>query len=93
MLDFYADWCISCKELENITFKDEAVISKLKGFTLLKADVTENNDDDKAMQAKFGVVGPPALIFWNKNNKEIKSSQIVGYKNAEDFLNIINKHF
>lgn len=93
MLDFYADWCISCKELENITFKDEAVISKLKGFTLLKADVTENNDDDKALQAKFGVVGPPALIFWDKNNKEIKSSQIVGYKNAEDFLNIVNKHF
>jgi len=93
MLDFYADWCVSCKELEGITFKDPAVIDRLGDFTLLKADVTENNDDDKAMQAKFGVVGPPALIFWDKNNKEIKAAQIVGYKNPEDFLTIVNKHF
>ncbi len=74
MLDFYADWCISCKELEGITFKDPAVIAKLNKFTLLKADVTKNNDDDKAMQKRFGVVGPPALIFWNEENKEIKAS-------------------
>ncbi len=93
MLDFYADWCISCKELEGITFKDSAVIAKLNKFTLLKADVTKNNDDDKAMQKRFGVVGPPALIFWNEENKEIKASQIVGYKNAEDFLEIVNKYF
>lgn len=93
MLDFYADWCISCKEIEGITFKDPMVIDKLSGFTLLKADVTKNTDDDKAMQKRFGVVGPPALIFWDKDNNEIKSSQIVGYKNAEDFLEILNKHF
>lgn len=93
MLDFYADWCISCKELENITFKDEAVVAKLKQFTLLKADVTDNTDDDKAMQDKYGIVGPPGLIFWDQNNKEIKSAKIVGYKNAEDFLEIVNKHF
>lgn len=93
MLDFYADWCISCKELEEITFKDPRVIEKLKGFSLLKADVTENNADDKAMQKRFGVVGPPALIFWDKDNNEIKASQIVGYKDADDFLEIINRHF
>jgi len=93
MLDFYADWCISCKELEGITFKDATVLAKLNEFTLIKADVTKNTDDDKAMQKRFGVVGPPALIFWDKDNKEIKSSQIVGYKNAEDFLAIVNKHF
>lgn len=93
MLDFYADWCISCKEIENITFKDPLVIEKLNGFTLIKADVTKNTDDDKAMQKRFGVVGPPSLIFWDKDNNEIKSAQIVGYKNAEDFLEIINKYF
>ena len=93
MLDFYADWCVSCKELEGITFKDPAVIAKLNEFTLIKADVTKNNDDDKAMQKRFGVVGPPALIFWDKNNKEIKASQIVGYKNPKQFLEIVNKHF
>jgi len=93
LLDFYADWCISCKELEGITFKDPKVLSKLSEFTLIKADVTKNSDDDKAMQKRFGVVGPPALIFWNKDNKEIKASQIVGYKNPKDFLDIVNKYF
>ena len=93
MLDFYADWCVSCKELEAITFKDPAVIAKLNEFTLLKADVTKNNDDDKALQKKFGVVGPPALIFWDENNQEIKASQIVGYKNPKDFLEIVNTYF
>ncbi len=93
MLDFYADWCVSCKELEAITFKNSEVITKLQEFTLLKADVTKNTADDKAMQAKFGVVGPPALIFWDKNNKEIKASQIVGYKNPKEFLIIVNKYF
>ena len=93
MLDFYADWCIACKELEGITFKDEKVIKKLQGFTLLKADVTENNDDDKALQKKYGIVGPPGLIFWDTNNKEVKASKIVGYKNPKDFLEIVNKYF
>ena len=93
MSDFYADWCIACKELEGVTFKDPAVIDKLSKFTLLKADVTKNTDEDKAMQKRFAVVGPPALIFWDENSKEIKSSQIVGYKNGEDFLTIVNKYF
>ena len=93
MVDFYADWCVSCKELEGITFKDERVISKLNQFTLLKADVTDNTADDKAMQAKFGVVGPPALIFWDTNNQEVKAARIIGYKNPDDFLNIVNKFF
>ena len=93
MLDFWASWCVACKELEEITFKDEAVIKKLQGFTLLKADVTLNNDDDKALQKMFGVVGPPALIFWDKDKKEVKSSKIVGYKNPKEFLDIVNKNF
>jgi thiol:disulfide interchange protein DsbD len=93
MLDFYADWCISCKELENITFKDEAVLLKLKEFTLLKIDVTENNTEDKALQKKFDIIGPPALLFWNKDKKEIKASRIIGYKNPEEFLKILNKYF
>jgi len=93
MLDFEASWCVACKELEEITFKDPKVIEKLKKFTLIKADVTENNEDDKLMQKRFSVVGPPALIFWDENKNEIKSSQIVGYKNPEQFLKIVNKYF
>ncbi len=93
MLDFWASWCVACKELEEITFKDEEVIKKLQGFTLLKVDVTLNSEEDKALQKMFGVVGPPALIFWDKNKNEVKSSKIVGYKNPKDFLEIINKNF
>jgi thiol:disulfide interchange protein DsbD len=93
MLDFWADWCVACKELENITFKDKDVIAKLQNFTLLKVDVTKNSDEDKAIQKMFGVVGPPTLIFWDKNGKEVNSSKIVGYKNPKDFLDIVNINF
>lgn len=93
MLDFWASWCVSCKELEEITFKDEEVIKKLQGFILLKADVSENSDDDITLQKMFGVVGPPALIFWDKDKNEVKASRIVGYKNPKEFLEIVNKNF
>ena len=93
LLDFWASWCVACKEFEEITFKDEEVMKKLQNFTLLKADVTANSDEDKALQKMFGVVGPPALIFWDKDKKEINSSKIVGYKNPKEFLEILNKNF
>ena len=93
MLDFWASWCVACKEFEDITFKDEEVMKKLQGFTLLKADVTANSEEDKALQKMFAVVGPPALIFWDKDKNEVKSSKIVGYKNPKDFLEIVNKIF
>ena len=93
MLDFWASWCVACKEFEDITFKDEEVMKKLQGFTLLKADVTANSEEDKVLQKMFAVVGPPALIFWDKDKNEVKSSKIVGYKNPKDFLEIVNKNF
>ena len=93
ILDFWASWCVSCKELDNITFKDKEVISKLQGFTLLKVDVTKNSDEDKTLQKKFGIVGPPALIFWDDKKQEITTAKIVGYKNPKEFLEILNKHF
>ncbi|RXJ85593.1 thiol:disulfide interchange protein [Arcobacter sp. CECT 8985] len=93
ILDFYADWCVACKELEEVTFKNKEVISKLKNFTLLKADVTNNTKDDKELQKKFGIFGPPGIIFWDKNNNEIKVAKIIGYKNPAEFLRILQQNF
>ncbi len=92
-MDFWASWCVSCKELDEITFKDEKVIAKLQNFTLLKVDVTNNTKDDKDIQKKFGVVGPPAIIFWDKDKNIVNSSKIVGYKNPNEFLEIVNRSF
>src|SRR5574344_1969537 len=93
MLDFWATWCVSCKELDEITFKNDEVIKRLQNFTLLKVDVTQNSEDDKAIQKKFGVVGPPALIFWDENKQEVKSAKIVGYKDPKEFLESVDKNF
>ncbi|MFY9073509.1 protein-disulfide reductase DsbD [Malaciobacter mytili] len=93
MLDFYADWCVACKELEEITFTNKEVVNKLQGFTLLKADVTKNTKEDKELQKRYGIFGPPGLIFWNKENQEVKEAKIVGFKTPEEFLQIINKSF
>ena len=85
MLDFYADWCVNCIEYEKFTFSDERVKAKMAQFTLLKADVTKNNLDDKAMQKEFGIFGPPAILFF-KDGQELKDLRLVGYKNADEFL-------
>ena len=90
MLDFYADWCTSCKEMEKYTFSDEKVITALKNVVLLQADVTENNDNDQALLKRFGLFGPPGIIFFDKSGAEIKT-RVIGYKNAEDFTNILNQ--
>ena len=86
MLDFYADWCVSCKEMERYTFADPAVRAKLAGFTLLKADVTANTADDKALLARFGLYGPPGIIFFAPGGKEIAGLRVVGFQEAGDFL-------
>ncbi len=85
MLDFYADWCISCKEMEAFTFTDKAVIESLKGTVLLKADVTPNDDLDKALLKKFGLFGPPGILFFDKNSQENLPYRIVGEMKAKPF--------
>ena len=86
LLDFYADWCTSCKEYDEITFKDPAVIKALDGFIRLRVDVTKNSASDKEMIEHFGLFGPPAIIFWNSNKEELKDMRLVGYKNPSEFL-------
>ncbi|MGK0270544.1 MAG: thiol:disulfide interchange protein DsbD [Cocleimonas sp.] len=85
MLDFYADWCISCKEMEFITFKDANVIESLKDTLLIQADVTLDDEQDKALNKHFGLFGPPAIIFFDKNGTENKPYRTVGYKGPKEF--------
>jgi thiol:disulfide interchange protein DsbD len=90
MIDYWATWCVSCKELDSITFKDEAVLKELDNYRLLKVDVTNNTKDDKELMKKFNIFGPPALVFY-KNGVEQKQKRIIGYKNPKEFLEIIKK--
>jgi len=85
MLDFYADWCVSCKEMEKFTFSDPSVQAKLAGFTLLQADVTANSENDKALLAKFKLFGPPGIIFYDGTGQELKTVRIVGFQDAVQF--------
>ena len=88
MVDFWASWCVSCKELDNITFKDEKVLKEIDKYLLLKVDVTKNTDADKELMGKFNIFGPPALVFF-ENGTEQKNKRIIGYKPPEEFLKII----
>lgn len=86
MLDFYADWCVSCKEMERFTFADPQVRAKLKDVVLLQADVTANNDDDKALLKRYTLFGPPATLFYDGQGKELSDFRVTGFQNAELFL-------
>ena len=86
MLDFYADWCVSCKEMEHYTFSDPRVKAKLEGTLLLQADVTANNAEHKQLLKRFSLFGPPGIIFFDAQGREIKGLRVIGYQNAERFL-------
>jgi thiol:disulfide interchange protein DsbD len=85
MLDFYADWCVSCKEMEHYTFSDPRVKAKMDGLLLLQADVTANSAEDKALLKRFSLFGPPGIIFFDAQGREIKGLRVIGYQNAERF--------
>lgn len=89
MLDFYADWCVSCKEMERFTFSDPAVRAKLNAAIVLQADVTANNADDKALLKRFGLYGPPGILFFDAKGQEMSDFRVVGYQNSEQFLNTL----
>ncbi len=89
MLDFYADWCVSCKEMELFTFSHSEVQARLKDVQLLQADVTANNADDAALLKRFNLFGPPGILFFDKQGNEIKT-RVIGYQNLETFLATLN---
>lgn len=86
MLDFYADWCVSCKEYEKFTFSDPRVKEKLATAVLLQVDVTANTDADKELLKRFSLFGPPGIIFFDKMGGEVKASRVVGYLPPDKFL-------
>ncbi|KUY50904.1 protein-disulfide reductase DsbD [Burkholderia sp. RF2-non_BP3] len=89
MLDFYADWCVSCKEMEHLTFTDSRVQARLAQLHLVRADVTANNPADQALLKRFNLFGPPGIIFFDRNGNEI--GRVVGYQAAETFLRSLDR--
>ena len=86
MFDLYADWCISCKEMERFTFSDAAVQTKLKPVLLLQADVTANSEADQLLLKRYGLYGPPGILFFDTQGKELGDFRLTGYQNTEQFL-------
>ena len=91
MLDFYADWCTYCKQMERQTFPDPQVQAALTQMVLLKADVTRNDEADKALQSHVGVTAPPAMIFWDTDGNEIKHLRLLGFKGPGEFAQHLNE--
>lgn len=85
MLDFYADWCIACKELDNITFENNEIKAKLSQFVLLRADITKNSAENQILMQQYNVIAPPTILFF-KEGKEIPNSRVIGYQPPEKFL-------
>lgn len=89
MLDFYADWCVACKEMEHQTFSDATVQSLLRETVLLQADVTKNTEADKALLKRFGLYGPPGILFFDDEGVQMEKLTTIGFKNAGDFSQLL----
>jgi thiol:disulfide interchange protein DsbD len=86
MRDFYADWCVTCKEMERDTFSDQRVQRALKDWVVLQADVTANSETDKALLARFNLFGPPGIVFFDAAGNERRGVRVIGFQNADRFL-------
>jgi thiol:disulfide interchange protein DsbD len=91
MLDFYADWCVSCKEMERFTFVEAKVKAKLDNMLLLQADVTANTAEDKELLKRFSLFGPPGIIFFDRGGAELAGLRVVGYMPAERFVQVLDR--
>lgn len=91
MLDFYADWCVSCREMERFTFTDPGVAQRMSGMLLVQADVTANNADDRALLKRFRLFGPPGIMFFEPGGKELPDARVVGFQDAKRFTESLDK--
>lgn len=90
MIKFYADWCVSCKEMERFTLSDAKVQSRLKDVVLLQIDVTDGTPDDAALLKRFKLFGPPGILFIDRQGNDIPDIKIIGFLNKNDFLTVLN---
>jgi|TARA_B110000858_G_scaffold187697_1_gene232327 thiol:disulfide interchange protein DsbD len=91
MLDFYADWCVACLEYEKYTFANPEVVIAMKKFNLIKADVTDNNNEDRILLETFSLFGPPAILFFDKEGNHLKQFDVVGFKKPEEFHLLLDR--
>jgi thiol:disulfide interchange protein DsbD len=91
MLDFYADWCVSCKEMERYTFSDPRVRARIDQVLLLQVDVTRNSPEDKALLKRFNLFGPPGILFFDAKGSELGAQRVIGYQNADRFLESLSR--
>ncbi|QWE24767.1 protein-disulfide reductase DsbD [Polynucleobacter sp. AP-Elch-400A-B2] len=91
LLDFYADWCISCKEMEVSTFANPEVNQELQKFILIQADVTKNNSEHQALLKRFGLFGPPGILIFDLNSEELKDQRVIGYMPPQRFVERLKK--
>jgi len=89
LIDFSAKWCAACKELEEETFSNEQVQELMSQFELVRIDVTNNSDEDKRLQKTFGIVGPPAIIFYDRDKNELTDLKVIGFKEPTKFIPIL----
>jgi thiol:disulfide interchange protein DsbD len=90
MLDFYADWCVSCKEMERFTFSDPQVQARMGRMLLLQADVTANADQDRELLKRFGLFGPPGILFFGPDGRELERVRVIGFQPAEKFVGALD---
>jgi thiol:disulfide interchange protein DsbD len=91
MLDFYADWCVSCKEMERYTFTDPGVQSRLSRMQKIQADVTANTAEHQALLRRFKLFGPPGIVFFDPAGREIHGLRVIGFQAAGQFTNVLDK--
>lgn len=91
MLDFYADWCVSCLEMEKFTFSNPQVAQQMSGMLMLQADVTRMNDEDRALLKRFNLFGPPGIIFFDRDGKMLSDARVVGFMKAADFSKVLDR--
>ena len=91
MLDFYADWCVSCKEMERYTFSDPEVRKRLEALTKLQADVTANTAEHQALLQRFRLFGPPGIVFFDREGREIAGLRVIGFQPAERFAAVLDQ--